>query len=195
MADMIFFATRDEFRRWLEQHHDTESELLVGFYKKSSARPSITWPEAVEEALCFGWIDGIRKSIDAESYYNRFTPRRRGSIWSKVNVRKVEELIASGRMHPAGLRAFEERDPEKTERYSFERDKAPELTPELEAQFQANPTAWSYFQSQPPGYRRTALWWVVSAKREDTRQRRLQSLIADSEAGRRIGLLRRPEET
>ena len=194
MPDLIFFATRDEFRRWLEKYHDSESELLVGFYKKSSGRQSITWPEAVEEALCFGWIDGIRKSIDAESYYNRFTPRRKGSVWSRVNIRKVEELIASGRMHPAGLRAFEVRDPQKTERYSFERDKAPELTPEQEAQFRANETAWKFFQSQPPGYRKTATWWVVSARQEETQQRRLQTLIADSEAGLRIGLLRRPEK-
>lgn len=186
-----FFATPDDFRRWLEQHHETEAELLVGFYKKGSGRPSMTWPESVDEALCFGWIDGLRKSIDATSYYIRFTPRRRGSNWSAVNIRKISELIAFGRMRAAGLRAFEERDPRKGETYSFEQQRAPQLGPEAEAQFRANVAAWRFFLSQPPGYRKTAVWWVVSAKQKTTQHRRLQTLIEDSAAGRRIGLLRR----
>jgi uncharacterized protein YdeI (YjbR/CyaY-like superfamily) len=189
-----FFATPDEFRRWLERHHQTESELLVGFYKKGSGRPSMTWPESVDEALCFGWIDGVRRSIDDESYSIRFTPRKRGSIWSAVNLRKIQELIQSGRMRPAGLRAYEERDPEKAGLYSFEQRGAVQLSPEAETRFKANPAAWSFFQSQPPGYRKTATFWVISAKREETRMRRLQTLIEDSAAGRRIGLLRRTGE-
>ena len=190
-----FFPTRDDFRRWLEKYYETESELIVGFYKKGSGRPSITWPESVEEALCFGWIDGIRRSIDSESYTIRFTPRRRGSTWSRINIRNVEELMANGRMHPAGLRAFEERDPKKTELYSYDRDQPAQLSAELEAQFRAHTVAWQYFQSQPPGYRKTATWWVISAKREDTKQRRLKKLIEDSATGQRIGLLRRAEES
>ena len=189
-----FFATPGDFHRWLEEHHETEAELLVGFYKKGSGRASMTWPESVDEALCFGWIDGVRRSIDAASYSIRFTPRRRGSNWSAVNIRKVHQLAALGRMRPAGLRAFEERDRGKDEKYSFAQEKMPELSADAEAQFQANAAAWQYFHSQPPGYRKTALWWVVSAKRETTRQRRLETLIEDSAAGRRIGLLRRGDE-
>lgn len=190
----VFFATPDDFRLWLEQNHETASELLVGFYKKASGRPSISWPESIDEALCFGWIDGIRKRIDGERYSVRFTPRRRGSIWSAVNVRKAQELIASGRMRPAGLRAFEERDPEKTEAYSFDRDATAQLSPEAEAEFRANPAAWRFFESQPPGYRKLATRFVISAKQEATRQRRLKKLIEESEAGQRIGILRRPTE-
>lgn len=190
----VFFPTPKDFRHWLERHHQTESELLVGFHKKGSGRPSMTWPESVEEALCFGWIDGIRRKIDDESYSIRFTPRKRGSTWSAVNLKKIQELIESGRMQPAGLRAYEERDPKKSGAYSFEQRETVQLSPEAEARFQANPAAWHFFQSQPPGYRKTALWWVVSAKREETRMRRLQTLIEDSAADRRIGLLRRTDE-
>ncbi len=187
-----FFATPNEFRRWLERHHATGTVLLVGFYKKGSGRTSITWPESVEEALCFGWIDGVRKSVDAESYSIRFTPRRRGSAWSAINLRKVQELIASGRMRPAGLRAFEERDPKKSGTYSYERAAA-QLSPEAEAEFRAFPAAWSFFQAQPPGYRKLMAWFVVSAKQEATRMRRLRRLIDESAAGRKLGLLRRKE--
>jgi uncharacterized protein YdeI (YjbR/CyaY-like superfamily) len=187
-----FFATPAEFRQWLEQHHQSERELLVGFYKKGSGRPSITWPESVVEALCFGWIDGVRRTIDDESYTIRFTPRKKGSIWSAVNMRLADELIRDGRMQPAGLRAYEVRDPAKSAVYSFEQKEAVQLDADAEARFQAIPEAWSFWQSQPPGYRKTAVHWVMSAKREDTRAKRLQTLIDDSAAGLRIALLRRP---
>lgn len=188
--EIRFFATPAEFRAWLEQHHETDDELWVGLYKKASGRPSLTWPESVDEALCFGWIDGIRKSIDEVSYRIRFTPRRRGSVWSTVNVRRARELIDAGRMHPAGLEAFEKRREDRERQYSFEQGEVT-FGEELEAEFRANPEAWAFFESQPPSYRKTATWWVISAKREDTRRRRLASLIADSEAGERIGPLRR----
>lgn len=186
-----FFPTPADFRRWLEQNHESKTELWVGFHKKGSGRPSMTWPESVDEALCFGWIDGIRKRLDAESYVNRFTPRKAGSNWSAINTRRAKELIRTGRMQPAGLRAFKARDPAKSGVYSFEQRNAARLTPEAERRFRANKRAWQFFESQPPGYRRTALWWVVSAKQEATRTRRLGTLIEDSAAGRRIGLLRR----
>jgi uncharacterized protein YdeI (YjbR/CyaY-like superfamily) len=190
----LFFASPAGFRRWLMQHHASERELWVGFYKKGSARPSITWPESVDEALCFGWIDGVRKTLDEQSYMIRFTPRRKGSIWSDVNTRRAQALVRSGRMHPAGLRAFRARNPEKAGRYSFEQRSAPQLGEAAEARFRANGEAWRFFQSQPPGYRKIATWWVVSAKQESTRERRLQILIDDSAAGRRIGPLRRAGE-
>jgi uncharacterized protein YdeI (YjbR/CyaY-like superfamily) len=185
-----FFETPAQFRRWLKKNHSRESELLVGFWKKETGRPSITWPESVDEALCFGWIDGIRRRIDEESYSIRFTPRRRGSIWSRVNIGRVAELTRAGRMEEAGLRAYEERDPKKSEIYSFEREQA-ELDPESERMFRANRVAWKFFQSQPPGYRKIVTHWIISAKRAETRARRLQTLIEDSEAGRRIAQLRR----
>jgi uncharacterized protein YdeI (YjbR/CyaY-like superfamily) len=190
----IFFASPAEFRRWLKQHHDSARELLVGFYKKASGRPTLTWPESVDEALCFGWIDGVRRSIDAERYTIRFTPRTKGSTWSDVNVRRANALIRDGRMQPAGLRAFQARNPEKTGIYSFEQRTAARLSAAGEARFRANATAWAFFETQPPGYRRIAVWWVVSAKQEATRDRRLQQLIDDSAAGRRIAPLRRKEE-
>lgn len=180
----IFFATPAEFRRWLERHAHTHTELWVGFYKKSTGRPSITWSESVDEALCFGWIDGIRKKVDEESYTNRFTPRRAGSNWSLVNIRKVRTLVRSGRMQPAGLRAFKARDPEKTRVYSFER-KTAALSPEEAARFRKNRKAWSFFESQPPGYRKLAIVWVVTAKQQVTRARRLDTLIEDSSKGQR----------
>lgn len=187
-----FFATPADFRAWLQEHHQSERELLVGFYKKGSGRPSITWPESVAEALCFGWIDGIRRTIDDESYSIRFTPRKRGSIWSAVNMRLVEELIRDGRMQPAGLAAWEARDPAKSAIYSFEQKEAARLDAEAEARFRANPRAWSFWEAQPPGYRKQITHWVTSAKREETRARRLETLIADCAAGQRIGMLRRP---
>jgi uncharacterized protein YdeI (YjbR/CyaY-like superfamily) len=188
-----FFATPADFRQWLQEHHHTERELLMGFYKKGSGRPSITWPESVVEALCFGWIDGVRRSVDDESYTIRFTPRKRGSIWSAVNMRLVEELIRDGRMQPAGLAAWQARDPAKSAIYSFEQKEAARLAPEMEARFRENAQAWKFWEAQPPGYRKTATHYVVSAKREDTRARRLQTLIDDSAAGLRIGVLRRPD--
>jgi uncharacterized protein YdeI (YjbR/CyaY-like superfamily) len=185
-----FFETADQFRGWLARHHATAAELWVGFHRKGSGRPSITWPESVDQALCFGWIDGVRRSLDGGSYMIRFTPRRTTSIWSAVNIRRANALIAAGLMEPAGLRAFEARDDRRTARYSFEREQVA-LEPEQERRFRRHRKAWAFFQAQPPGYRRTATWWVVSAKREATREKRLATLIEDSAAGRRIALLRR----
>lgn len=186
-----FFATPADFRRWLKQHHARASELWVGFHKRGTGRPSITWPESVDEALCFGWIDGIRKSLSPDSYVIRFTPRKPGSIWSAVNTRRAQELIRDARMQPAGLKAFAARDPKRSGIYSFEQRKTAELGSEREALFRKNKAAWAFFQSQPPGYRRISTWWVISAKREETRAKRLATLIEDSAAGRRIAPLRR----
>ena len=184
-----FFAKAADFRKWLQKHHTTADELWVGFYKKGSGKQGITYPEAVDQALCFGWIDGIRKSIDDESYTNRFTPRRKGSIWSAINLKRVRELEAEGLLTPAGLKVYNERDVARTTRYSFERETV-EFGRAALAQFKQNRRAWSFFQSQPPSYRRTATWWVISAKQEATQQRRLAQLMADSEAGLRIAQLR-----
>jgi uncharacterized protein YdeI (YjbR/CyaY-like superfamily) len=190
-----FFATQAAWRRWLEANHDKADEIWVGLYKKSSGRPSITWPEAVDVALCFGWIDGVRKGIDEISYRNRFTPRRPGSNWSDVNVCRVEALTADGLMTPPGTRAFEARLARRPGTYSYEQRHEAALSPADEARFRANRTAWTYFESRPPSYRRTAIWWVVSAKQEATRQRRLAALIEDSAAGRLIGPMRRQPAT
>ena len=187
-----FFASPADFRSWLEAHHETEKELLVGFHKKGTGKPSITWPESVDEALCFGWIDGVRRRLNAGAYTIRFTPRRPTSIWSAVNVARVAELTRRRRMKPAGARAFAARTPERTGVYSFERNEAAKLTNSQENALLANRKAAAFFDAQPPWYRRTATHWVVSAKREETRERRLRQLIADSAAGRRIGPLRRP---
>jgi uncharacterized protein YdeI (YjbR/CyaY-like superfamily) len=192
MVEVVYFETPAEFRAWLDAHHDTATELWVGFHKKGTGRPSMTWPEAVDQALCFGWIDGIRKGVDESSYANRFTPRKAKSTWSKVNVEKVAKLTEQGLMMPAGLRAFEARDEAKSG-YSFEQ-RPTELPHEYAERFQANAAAWAFFQAQPPGYRRTAAFWVMSAKREETRLKRLTTLIDDSEHGRRIGLLARPSK-
>jgi len=189
-----FFQSPSEWRQWLEAHHADTQELTVGFYKKGSGTPSITWPESVDEALCVGWIDGIRKSVNADSYMIRFTPRRRGSIWSNVNIKRAGDLIAGKRMKPAGVAAFEARTPEKSGVYLFEQRESPELGADAKAAFKANAKAWKFFTGQPPGYQRLATWWVVSAKREETKSRRLATLIGDSAAGRRIGPLRRPGE-
>jgi uncharacterized protein YdeI (YjbR/CyaY-like superfamily) len=186
-----FFEAPEQFGRWLKEHHATTSELWVGFHKKGTGRPSLTWPQSVDEALCVGWIDGIRKSLGDESYVIRFTPRKKGSIWSTVNSRRVAELIRDGRMQPAGLQAFEARDPVRSGLYSFEREAAT-LKPADLKRFRANKAAWSFWQAQPPGYRKTVTHWVVSAKREETRAKRLATLIQDSAAGLRIAQLRRP---
>ncbi|WP_282939250.1 YdeI/OmpD-associated family protein [Paenibacillus sp. RC67] len=179
----LFFASPAEFRTWLEENHDKAQQLQVGFYKKGSGKPSITWPESVDEALCFGWIDGVRKGIDEESYTIRFTPRKRGSIWSAVNVQKMEELTKLGKMLPEGLRAFAERKEDQTAIYSYEQEKPAELGDAYEAVFRANEKAWAYFQQKPPSYRKTAIHWVASAKKEETRLKRLHELIAESEQG------------
>ncbi len=191
--DIRFFTRPAELRAWLEQHHATVDQLWVGFYKKGSGRPSLTWPESVDEALCFGWIDGLRKSIDEVSYRIRFTPRRPGSIWSTVNIRRAQELIEAGRMRPAGLEAFAKRREDRARRYSFEQGEVA-LGEAFEAEFRANAKAWAFFEAQPPSYRKTTTWWVVSAKREETRRRRLATLIRDSAAGERIRAFRRAAE-
>jgi uncharacterized protein YdeI (YjbR/CyaY-like superfamily) len=188
----IYFATPAEFRRWLKANHDKCDEVVVGFYKKSSKKPSMTWSESVDEALCFGWIDGVRHSVDDERYTNRFTPRRPKSNWSNINIAKVKELIRTGRMQPAGLRAYEARDEKRSGVYSFEREKAATLSPADETLFRRNKAAWKWFSARPPGYRRTAYHWVISAKREETRRKRLLTLIADSALGQNVKPLRRP---
>ncbi|MGH9457333.1 MAG: YdeI/OmpD-associated family protein [Thermoanaerobaculia bacterium] len=181
-----FFRTPSEFGRWLAKNHDRENELWVGFYKKATGRATITFPDALDEALCWGWIDGIRKSVDEISYTNRFTPRRAGSNWSAINIGRAKELIAEGRMQPPGLRAFEARRDDRAAASAFDRGKAPKLDEAHEAHFRAARDAWTFFEAQPPGYRRLALGWVISAKREDTRLRRLEKLIALSAAGKRL---------
>ena len=163
------------FREWLEAHHATADEVWVGFRKRSTGLPSLTWPEAVDEALCFGWIDGIRKSVDETRYTIRFTPRRKGSNWSAVNLRKMAALLAQGRVSPAGLRAYEARDPARDAQYSYETRRG--LGPAEERVFKKDRKAWAYFQAQPPHYRRLSGSWVVSAKKEETRQRRLAVLV------------------
>jgi uncharacterized protein YdeI (YjbR/CyaY-like superfamily) len=190
-----FFATPADFRAWLEANHETETELVVGFHKKGSGKPSITWPESVDEALCVGWIDGVRRSLSETDYTIRFTPRRSRSIWSAVNVARAAELTKLARMRPAGLRAYAARTPERTGIYAFERYEAAKLTKAQEKTLRANRKAAAFFDAQPPGYRKIAIHWVISARQEATRDRRLQLLIADSAAGRRIGPLRRPGKT
>jgi uncharacterized protein YdeI (YjbR/CyaY-like superfamily) len=189
-AKPVYFATPAEFRHWLEQNHARETELLVGFYKKGSGRPSMTWPESVEEALCYGWIDGVRRSVDDERYTIRFTPRRPTSIWSARNVKTMAALLAAGRVAPSGLAAFEGRDPAKTSLYSFERDTIA-FDAEQQREFERNRKAWDFFQAQPPSYRKMTTHWVVSAKKPETRAKRLAQLMADCAAGLRIEALRK----
>ncbi len=188
--DPSFFATPADFRAWLEANHNKVQALWVGFHKKDSGQPSITWPESVDEALCFGWIDGIRKSIDATRYAVRFTPRKARSRWSTVNIDRVQALIASGAMRPEGLKAFEQRTVEGP--YSYEQRNTAELDPAFEQQFRANTKAWDFFQRQPPSYRRAAIGGVISAKQDKTKASRLAQLISDSEQGRTIRPLTRP---
>jgi uncharacterized protein YdeI (YjbR/CyaY-like superfamily) len=189
MSEPIFFDSPQAFYDWLEEHHETEAEVYVGYWKKHTGRPSLSWSEAVDQALCFGWIDGRLNRIDGERHMQRFTPRRPGSNWSKVNVEKVARLKEAGLMRPVGLAAFERRTDDRTGVYSFEREA--ELSPEYEARLRANEAAAEYFDSRPPWYRRTAAYLVMSAKREETRERRLGRLIEDSAAGRDIKELRR----
>src|SRR5690242_1823009 len=177
-----FFTSPKQFRQWLERNHDRSAELLVGFHKKSVAKKSITYAEALDEALCFGWIDGVRKSFDETSYTIRFTPRKPRSIWSNVNVRHVERLTKEGRMAEPGIKAYSLRDPNRTGIYAFENE-AREFSPEFEKKFRANKSAWQFFQSEPPSIRRTCIFWVMSAKKEETRLRRLEQLIARGEQG------------
>lgn len=185
------FPTDAAFASWMKANHARADEIWVKVHKKDSGLPSITCAEALDVALCYGWIDGIRKSVDADRYAIRFTPRKPGSTWSRVNIRVAQELIAGGRMRAAGRRAFDARRADKSGTYAFEQLTTPELDAAAEAEFRRAPEAWRFFQAQPPGYRRTVTWWVVSAKRPETRARRLTAVIEDSAAGRRIGLLRR----
>jgi uncharacterized protein YdeI (YjbR/CyaY-like superfamily) len=185
----LFFPSPAAWRRWLTANHSRCDELWVGFYKRATGTPSITWPESVDEALCFGWIDGLRKRIDDDRYMIRFTPRRRGSIWSAINVKRVAELIKTKRMRPEGLRAYALRDERKTAIYSFERRQAAKLSPAYLRQFKANVAAWTFFSAQPPWYQRIVAFYVMDAKREETRARRLERAIDDSAQQRRIGLV------
>jgi len=187
-----FFTSPEKFREWLERNHDSATELLIGFHKKSSGKKSITYAEALDEALCFGWIDGVRKSLNEISYMQRFTPRKPRSIWSNINVKHVERLKQEGRMHRAGIEAYERRAPERTGIYSFEN--APrELPSEYEKTFRRNKAAWKFFQEQPAGYRRLMVFRTVSAKKEETRLRRLKQLIESSEKGERMGILKQKD--
>jgi len=188
MTNPVFFKNQKDFRKWFQKNHTKTAELLVGFYKRASGKPSITWPESVDEALCFGWIDGIRRNIDEESYSIRFTPRKKVSIWSVLNTKRANELKALGLMSPAGLKTFEARDEKRSKLYSYEnRDK--KLSPSYEKKFKQNKKAWEYFKSQALWYQRTSSHWVISAKQETTRLRRLETLINDCENERKIKLL------
>lgn len=187
-----FFKKPLDFNKWLAQNHDKKEELIVGYYKVGTGKPSITWPESVQEALCYGWIDGIRKKYDEDSYTIRFTPRRPKSIWSAVNIAYVKQLIKDKRMQPAGLAAFKRRTDNNSSIYSFEQN--PEdikLSKEFEQQFRKNKKGWTYFEKAAPSYRKGAIWWVMSAKREETMQKRLSELIKDSETGLKVKHLRR----
>jgi uncharacterized protein YdeI (YjbR/CyaY-like superfamily) len=186
----MFCPTPAEFRAWLKAHHATERELIVGFYRKDCGRPSITWPESVEEALCFGWIDGVRRKIDDESYTIRFTPRKPTSIWSKINLGIMQRLIEEKRVAPAGRKVYDARNAEKTNRYAYEREAAP-FDPAHEKLFRKNAKAWKFWEAQVPSYRKPAVWWVGSGKQEATREKRLRELIDCSAKGLKIARLRR----
>ena len=189
----LFFAKPSDFRAWLETNHASERELIVGFYRKESGRPSITWPESVLEALCFGWIDGVRRKIDEQSYTIRFTPRKPTSIWSNINVATMEKMIAAGRVADAGMKAYKARDAKKTGIYAFEREHA-KFTLAQERLFRKDARAWKNFHAMQPSYRRTATYWVMNAKQEATRQKRLGILIECSARELKIKHLRRPED-
>lgn len=180
-----FFKAPSDLRKWFEANHASVAELWVGFYKKDSGKPSITWPQSVDEALCFGWIDGIRKSIDDASYMIRFSPRKSSSTWSAVNIKRVGELIEQGQMRPGGLKAFEARQENRSGIYSYEQ-RSPELPDEYRKLLEKNSRAWEFFVAQPPSYRKAANWWVLSAKKEETRLRRLDELIEHSAHKQRI---------
>jgi uncharacterized protein YdeI (YjbR/CyaY-like superfamily) len=184
--DPIFFETPAELRDWLDEHHQTADELIVGAWKKSTGKRGLTWPEIVEEALCVGWIDSIRRTVPGDGWTIRLTPRRKRSIWSAVNVAKVQELRDAGRMRPAGEAAFAARQADRTGIYSFEQPADPELTAEEDALFRADRAAWDWFSAKAPSFRKQALHWVISAKKPETRERRLATLIASSAAGQPI---------
>ena len=189
----IYFASPQAFRAWLEANHQRAAELLVGYHKRATGKPSMTWPQSVDEALCYGWIDGVRRSVDENRYTIRFTPRRPTSNWSAVNVARVAELTREGRMRPAGLEAFARRSADRTGVYSFEQRKQLKMAKEHQARLRANGRAWEHFQSCPPWYQRQVTFWIVSAKKEETRQRRLQTLIDRAARGELVPPLTRPE--
>jgi len=181
----LFFENQAAFRKWLKRNHKKEKELVVGFYKKASEKFNMTWSESVDQALCFGWIDGIRRSIDNDSYCIRFTPRRKTSIWSNVNINKVEELKKQGLMQPAGLEIYKCRKEEKSRVFSYESE-AKQLEKDFEGKFKANDGAWEFFTRQAPSYRKMIIHWILSAKQEATRARRLEKVIAESEKQKRL---------
>lgn len=181
----IFFKNQSELRKWFQKKHLSEQELILGYYKKGTGKETVSWSESVDQALCFGWIDSVKKSIDGESYQIRFTPRKPNSIWSNVNIKKIEELKNKGLMHPTGIEAFNKRKEHKSGVYAFENEEQ-KLNEDFEKQFKANKTAWKFFNEQPPGYKKLALHYVMTAKLEDTRNKRFQDLVADSEAGLRL---------
>ena len=190
-----FFPTPSDLRNWLAQQHDHTRELWVGFYKRNSGKPSITWPEAVDVALCYGWIDGVRKSIDEISYTIRLTPRNLRSTWSAINIKKVRKLTKLGLMHPAGLKAFHSREKDRSAIYSYEQRHNVKLDAPYEKKLRANKKAYEFFQAQAPWYQRTSTFWVMSAKKEETRLKRLATLIACSQDGRTIKPLTRPDRS
>ncbi len=183
---LLFFPKQSEFRKWLKKNHKKETELLVGFYKVGSGKPSMTWPQSVDEALCFGWIDGIRKSVDKDSYCIRFTPRRKTSIWSAINIDKVEKLTKQGLMQPAGLEAYSYRKEEKSKIYSFE-NTSNKLVDNFGKEFRANKKAWSFFTTQAPSYQKAIIRWIMTAKQEKTQLSRLGKAITESEKQKRLG--------
>jgi uncharacterized protein YdeI (YjbR/CyaY-like superfamily) len=183
----LFFENEIAFRDWLEANGENKTELLVGFYKLSTGKPSMTWSESVDQALCIGWIDGVRRSIDKESYCIRFTPRKPNSNWSAVNIKKVEELIVSGQMTPAGLKLFELRKESKSEVYSYE-NRTEAFAPNIETRFRQNEKAWEYFSNQAPSYRKTVIYWIMSAKQEATFEKRFTQLVSVCEDGKRLDL-------
>ena len=188
VGKITYFESQAAFRKWLERHHAESSELWVGFYRKDTGKGGITYPQALDEALCFGWIDGVKKKVDDVSFTQRFTPRRARSIWSLVNTRRAEQLKALGLMHPSGLKVFEARDPARSGLYSFEK-RPSEFDDASRGLFEANVASWAFFKSQPPGYQRVAIHWVMEAKQETTRRRRLARLIDDSANRRRLGIV------
>jgi uncharacterized protein YdeI (YjbR/CyaY-like superfamily) len=186
IGKLRFFQSPPDLRKWFEKHHSAAAELWLGFHKKGTGKASVTWPESVDEALCCGWIDGVRKRIDDDTYTIRFTPRKARSIWSAVNIRRVEELTAQGRMLAAGLKAFEAREAGRSRIYSYEQERPPGLDAALEKKFKTNKAGWKFFQATSASYRKKACWWVTSAKQEETRRKRLDKLIAESALGRTL---------
>jgi uncharacterized protein YdeI (YjbR/CyaY-like superfamily) len=185
-AAPTFFPTPRDFRAWLQKHHRTETELLVGFYRKSSGKPSITWQDSVDQALCFGWIDGVRRTLGPDSYTIRFTPRRPASIWSAINIGRARELTTLGQMKPAGLAAFARRSDDRSAIYAYEQRKEAAFDPAQRKRLAANAKAFAFFEAQPPGYRKLMMFWVTSAKKPETRAKRLARLIRESAAARRV---------